>query len=166
MIYDTNHLERKPRLWTHGGIEMPQNGLYLDYRTEIEQEDTTWLNSTISGSNLGKEMYRLLSHKSPVNSVSFSEDGTKIISSSENTIKVWDVATGVLISNNMKHPWRIQYSNVSPNSKYIVSVNNDNKESLLSVWKYLPFKDLIENTIQRFKSFMLNDEEKLRYNLP
>lgn len=113
-----------------------------------------------------KEMYRLLSHKSPVNSVSFSEDGTKIISSSENTIKVWDVATGVLISNNMKPPWRIQYSNVSPNSKYIVSVNNDNKESLLSVWKYLPFKDLIENTIQRFKSFMLNDEEKLRYNLP
>ena len=113
-----------------------------------------------------KEMYRLLSHKSLVNSVSFSEDGTKIISSSENTIKVWDVATGVLISNNMKHPWRIQYSNVSPNSKYIVSVNNDNKESLLSVWKYLPFKDLIENTIQRFKSFMLNDEEKLRYNLP
>ena len=139
--------------------------LYYEMSREVEQPDTAWLKSSISGYVLGGELFRILSHKSSVNSLSFSSDSKYLITNSENCVKVWDVNTGTLISDNMRHPWRLQYSNISPDGKFIASVSNDDENSFLTIWKYLPLDSLISKLKSYFLEWRLTEDEKEKYYL-
>ena len=45
-----------------------------------------------------------MGHGGPVNSVSFSPDGTRIVSGSDdNTVRVWDAVTGEVINTLTDH---------------------------------------------------------------
>lgn len=165
-IWKDLNLELRPLHFAHGGGQMGNyDELYYEMSREVEQPDTAWLKSSISGYVLGGELFRILSHKSSVNSLSFSSDSKYLITNSENCVKVWDVNTGTLISDNMRHPWRLQYSNISSDGKFIASVSNDDENSFLTIWKYLPLDSLISKLKSYFLEWRLTEDEKEKYYL-
>ena len=165
-IWKNLNLELEPIHFAHGGLQMGNfDELYFDLWREVEQPDTAWLKSSISGYVVAGELFRILSHKSPVNSLSFTSDSKYLITNSENCVKVWDVNTGTIISDNMRHPWRLQYSNISPDGNFIASVSNDDDNSFLTIWKYLPLDSLVSKLKSRFRGWRLNKVEKEKYYL-
>ena len=67
-------------------------------------------------------------HTSLVESVSFSPDGRYIVSGSyDNTIRIWDVSTGVEVRPALEgHTGSVNSVSFSPDGRYIVSGSNDN----------------------------------------
>ena len=50
----------------------------------------------------GRQVHTLTGHSGWVMSVAFSRDGTRIVSGSSDTfVKIWDVATGALVSSSV-----------------------------------------------------------------
>ncbi len=77
-------------------------------------------------------LFRTLeNHESAVNSVSFNQAGTILVSScSENTVNVWDAKTGFLISvlrDSDKKGRELLCSAQSPDGKWIAAANTNNK---------------------------------------
>ncbi|HEY9602254.1 MAG TPA: TIR domain-containing protein, partial [Allocoleopsis sp.] len=81
-----------------------------------------------------QERNPLQGHNSAVNSVSFSPDGKTIASASDdNTIKLWDVATGKAITTLKGHSDRVNSVSFSPDGKRIASASADNTIKLWDV---------------------------------
>ncbi|BDM78830.1 AAA-like domain-containing protein [Acaryochloris marina] len=70
-----------------------------------------------------QEINLLQGHQDSVNSVSFSPDGTRIVSgSSDNTVRIWDAKTGRPIGEPLKGHWSAVFSvSFSPDGTRIVS---------------------------------------------
>ncbi len=86
------------------------------------------------------EIASLLGHYSFVNSAKFSPDGNTIVSASDdNTIRIWDVATGKktkTLSGHISFVWSV---NFSPDGKYIVSGSGD---KTIKLWDVATGKEL------------------------
>ena len=82
--------------------------------------------------NICKRRMVFLGHADSVRSVAFSPDGRQIVSgSSDNTLKVWDVATGqetLTLKGHTAPVWSVAFS---PDGRRIVSGSSDNT---LKVW--------------------------------
>ncbi|MBD2680958.1 MULTISPECIES: caspase family protein, partial [Nostoc] len=77
------------------------------------------------------ERNRLEKHSSAVNSVAFSPNGKTIASASDdNSVKLWDAATGKLISTLNGHSSAVISVAFSPNGKTIASASDDNSVKL------------------------------------
>jgi len=73
------------------------------------------------------EVYPQLGHSSIVTSVAFSPDGKQIISgSNDNTVKLWDVATGRIIRTLSGHTHYVFSVAFSPDGRQILSGSWDN----------------------------------------
>ena len=79
----------------------------------------------------------LTGHRGNVNSVAISPDGLTLASgSSDDTIKVWDLATGKLESSFVAaRSDSVNSLAISPDGKTIVSGSSD---STIKVWQALP----------------------------
>jgi tetratricopeptide (TPR) repeat protein len=81
-----------------------------------------------------RERNRLEGHDSRVRSVSFSPDGKTLASgSSDNTIKLWDVATGKPITTLKGHDSPVISVSFSPGGKTLASGSDDNTIKLWEV---------------------------------
>ncbi|MEW6494128.1 MAG: tetratricopeptide repeat protein, partial [Cyanobacteriota bacterium] len=79
-----------------------------------------------------RERNRLEGHDSTVRSVSFSPDGKTLASgSNDNTIKIWNLATGKLISTLTRHELSVNSVSFSPDGKTLASGSNDNT---IKIW--------------------------------
>jgi len=74
----------------------------------------------------GKLHVPILGHSRPVVSVAFSDDGVRVLSgSSDNTIKLWDAATGALIRTFEGHSNVVSSVAFSPNGARVLSGSFD-----------------------------------------
>ena len=80
-------------------------------------------------------------HIDAVLSASFSPDGKRIVSASaDNTLRIWDVATGKPIGSPMYgHTDYVRFASFSPNGKHIVSASDD---KTLRLWDATTGKSL------------------------
>ena len=82
----------------------------------------------------GAKVFTLKGHKDGVRSVAYGPDGKFIASGSDdNTIKLWDVATGECIKTFEGHTSGVCYVAYSPDGKYIASGSYDNSIKLWNV---------------------------------
>ncbi len=80
----------------------------------------------------GQKTLTLKGHSGPVNSASFSPDGKRIVSGSEDkTLKVWDAQTGRETLTLKGHSDAVTSVSFSPDGKRIVSGSGD---KTLKVW--------------------------------
>ena len=85
-------------------------------------------------------------HKMGVNSVAFSPDGRQIVSGSgDNTVNVWDIATGKEILTLKGHAERVDSVAFSPDGKRIVSGGFDR---MVKVWDIATGKETLTITVQ------------------
>jgi WD40 repeat protein len=83
-------------------------------------------------SSEGQETFTLKGHSDPVWSVSFSPDGKRIVSGSEDkTLKVWDALTGLETLTLKGHSGPVSSVSFSPDGKRIVSGSWD---KTVKVW--------------------------------
>ncbi|WP_437820317.1 outer membrane protein assembly factor BamB family protein [Sorangium sp. So ce1078] len=74
----------------------------------------------------------LYGHSDVVNACALSPDGQRVVSGSrDKTLKVWDIATGKLLSTLEGHSGRVNACALSPDGQRIVSASNDRT---LKVW--------------------------------
>jgi len=70
----------------------------------------------------------LKGHIGLVNSVAISPDGKYVISGSDdNTVKVWELATGRLVRTLKRHKDSVNSVAISPNGKYVISGSDNSK---------------------------------------
>ncbi|ETO20342.1 G-protein beta WD-40 repeats containing protein [Reticulomyxa filosa] len=73
-----------------------------------------------------KPLKVLQGHSASVNSITFSPDGTKLVSSSDDsTVRIWDVASGTNIQVLKGHSNSVNCARFSPDGKIIVSCSSD-----------------------------------------
>ncbi|WP_437971620.1 AAA family ATPase [Sorangium sp. So ce260] len=74
----------------------------------------------------------LYGHSDPVGACAISPDGRRIVSASDDkTLKVWDLATGKLVSTLEDHSHAVSACAISPDGRRIVSASGD---KTLKVW--------------------------------
>ncbi|KAJ1484583.1 WD40-repeat-containing domain protein [Baffinella frigidus] len=83
---------------------------------------------------MGSEMKMvctLTGHMDEVDEVTFSPDGTRVVSASrDNTVKIWDVATGAEVCTMTGHSDNVLSIAFSPDGKRVVSGSKDNRVKL------------------------------------
>ena len=90
------------------------------------------LDTTISNSYIDSSLQTLMEHFDYVNSVSYSPDGKKIISGSDdNTIKIWDANTRQCLNTLEGHTFSVYSVAYSPDGKNIVSGSYD---KTIKIW--------------------------------
>jgi WD40 repeat protein/energy-coupling factor transporter ATP-binding protein EcfA2 len=68
-----------------------------------------------------------VAHKAPVTYVSFSPDGRRIVTASQDhTARVWDVATGKPVTEPLQHRGFVNIAAFSPDGRHIVTASGDN----------------------------------------
>jgi WD40 repeat protein len=68
-----------------------------------------------------------LKHNGRVNSVKFSPDGKRLVTSCyDGAARIWDAATGHLLSESMRHGERVQYAEFSPDGRWVLTASSDN----------------------------------------
>ena len=73
-----------------------------------------------------REVLSLKGHEEPVASVSFSPDGTRIVTASwDKTAKVWDATTGAMILTLQGHNSRVNSASFSPDGLRIITASDD-----------------------------------------
>lgn len=79
----------------------------------------------------GRPILPPLAHSAPVFDASFSSDGTKIVTASEDqTAIVWDAATGQPLIAPLRHQARIRRALFSPNNQFVLTASEDNTAQL------------------------------------
>ncbi|HEX3599616.1 MAG TPA: protein kinase, partial [Lacipirellulaceae bacterium] len=80
---------------------------------------------------------RLAGHDGPVRSVAFSPNGQLVLSGSEdNTLRVWDVATGEAMKTLRGHGSSVRSCLFSPNGEWVLSGGDDESVRLWNVQGY------------------------------
>ncbi len=102
--------------------------------SQAKQSKTTWLRPlTPSLTSPGGPLLRTLEgHSHWVNAVALTPDGKQAISGSlDNTLKVWNLATGELVHTLERHSHSVNAVAVTPDGKQAISGSGDNT---LKVW--------------------------------
>jgi WD40 repeat protein len=87
----------------------------------LQHGDIVTLNA-VTGSKIGV----LSGHTNQVNSLTFSSDGTSLVSgSNDKTIKLWDMQTGGVVKTFHGHDWRINSVSISVDCTTIASGSED-----------------------------------------
>jgi WD40 repeat protein len=74
----------------------------------------------------GKTVFTLRGHSGPVNSVSFSPDGTRLASGgADKSVQLWDVSTGLLMCVLQSHVLAIEAVAFSPDGRRLASAGED-----------------------------------------
>ena len=74
----------------------------------------------------GSTVMSLRGHDGPINSISFSPDGKRIVSgSNDRTVKLWDMSTGDMLMTLRGHKYFVASAVFTPDSKQIVSGSSD-----------------------------------------
>ncbi len=151
-IYDYPDLSKSAVEIRHGlEKSFDMNLLDADALWKIEQQDEEWMKSSISGSVLADGFYSLFSRKTPVRAVAFSADGTKLITVSDRSARVWDAATGALVNDSFRHPFGLSGGSISDDGSRIMTVFNDNERSFMMIWKNQPYETLINLLKMKFQ---------------
>jgi len=94
-----------------------------------------------------REKNRLEGHTSAVNSVAFSPDGKTLASASwDNTIKLWNISTGKLISTFIGHTDAVSSVAFSPDGKTLASASLDKTIILWNISTGKPISTLTGHT--------------------
>jgi len=73
-------------------------------------------------------------HGAEINSARFSPDATRVITGgADGTVKVWDVATGALVSQPLAHPRPVLHAELSPDNERAVTLRDDGTAGLWRV---------------------------------
>ncbi|KAK3313601.1 hypothetical protein B0H66DRAFT_483850 [Apodospora peruviana] len=102
-------------------------------RDLFKQEEPKWITSgPIVEGNWNACLQTLEGHGSSVNSVAFSPDSNLVVSGSDdNTVKIWDVATGACTKTLVGHSSYVNSVAFSPDSNLVVSGSDD---STVKIW--------------------------------
>jgi len=78
----------------------------------------------------GQPASPMLEHQARVNSAAFSPDGSRIVTTSDNTAHLWDAASGKPLSPALEHQARISSAAFSPDGAHIVTASDDSTARL------------------------------------
>lgn len=74
----------------------------------------------------GKPVLAPFKHEGRVNSVRFSPDGQRLVTTSyDATARIWDLSTGHLLGEPLRHSGRVQYAEFSPNGRFVLTASSD-----------------------------------------
>jgi len=115
-------------------------------------------NDIIIYNSNGKIYQRLIGSKGYIRYLSFSPDGSKVISTSDDYIvRIWDVSQGVVI-NDYNIPAESAF--FTPDGNNIV-INNYN----ISVYSFTPLQKIIHDSFEPYQYKKLTPEERKKYYL-
>jgi hypothetical protein len=84
------------------------------------------------GRETWRELHTLEGHTDRVNSVAYSPDGSRIVSGSkDNTIKIWDAASGRVLGSHRRHTGDVSSVAYSPDGSMIASGADD---KTIKIW--------------------------------
>lgn len=115
-------------------------------------------NDIIIYNSNGNVYQRLIGSKGYIRYLSFSPDGSKVISTSDDHIvRIWDVSQGVVISD---YNISAESAFFTPDGNHVV-INNYN----ISVYSFVSLQKIIHDSFEPFKYKKLTPEERKRFYL-
>ncbi|CAG7846687.1 COMPASS-like H3K4 histone methylase component WDR5B {ECO:0000303/PubMed:19567704} Short=AtWDR5B {ECO:0000303/PubMed:19567704} [Serendipita indica DSM 11827] len=125
MVFSVPIQESAPHIYISALPFTPTNSI-------LHVEGAKMYSNTLCVTEGLEEMYpglpsRLRGHEGRVNAVGFSPDGSQIVSGSDNTIRLWDAATGQAVGEPLRgHENWVNAVGFSPDGSQIVSGSYDN----------------------------------------
>jgi len=96
-------------------------------------------------------------HGAPVRSVSFSADGSLVLSGShDNTVKVWEVLTGRTLKTFRGHDSWVRSCAFSPDKRTVVSAGHDHRATLWNITDYEEVRVLQGRILQGHQDAVLS----------
>ncbi|MDB6024037.1 MAG: repeat-containing protein, partial [Verrucomicrobiales bacterium] len=113
-------------------IEEDHNGKALAYLSRALRSDPdnatviTRIISLLSQRNWPLQVLPPLKHDAEVKSVTFSPDGTKLLTTSGNVARFWDANTGKLLMAPLEHRGLITSAEFSEDGRWLITASRDN----------------------------------------
>ncbi|HEX3998170.1 MAG TPA: protein kinase [Pirellulales bacterium] len=98
----------------------------------------------VSGNKNPPPPYRALEgHSGPVHTVSFSANGKLIVSgSNDNSLKLWDFASGKLIKTLRGHGGWVDSAAFSPDGHWVLSASHDSSPKNIKLWSIKGYEEV------------------------
>jgi WD40 repeat protein len=110
----------------------------------------------------GEELYQYKVLTDVVRSVTFTDDGLRMVVTSESETIVVDVETGEELHRKEGENNVLNSSSYSPDGKRMLTISSDRT---IRIWDFPPLQELIDKTRTRFKTRPITDEERRMYYL-
>jgi WD40 repeat protein/serine/threonine protein kinase len=121
-VVATGGYDKLVMIWNPDEVKPTDIGLRLDHKPDVPSK-----------------YIRLAGHDGPVRSVSFSPKGQLVLSSSEdNTIRVWDAASGKMITALRGHGRAVRTCTFSPDGEWVLSGSDDEH---IRVWNVRGYRE-------------------------